>query len=297
MTDSIIFSIIIPHKNIPGLLQRCIDSIPVRNDIQIIVVDDNSNPEIVDFDNFPGNNNSCVEIYLTKDGKGAGYARNIGLSHAKGKWILFADADDFFTEHAFETFYSYNDDITDIIYFNTLTVDSDTLEILPNRLCGLEKWIRNKDINGLKYRSTVPWGKMINRSFIQNNNITFHELPVANDIWFSCQVGYNAKNIQISSVRAYCSTVRKGSLYNIMTKERREIRFREALNVNNFLYSHKLRKYRVEPLDYYWPKLYKPFDLLSLDLLISYIKQEKGWIFYYIPRYICSKLSKIIPIK
>ena len=38
------FSIIIPHKNIPSLLQRCLDSIPKRDDVQIIVVDDNSNP-------------------------------------------------------------------------------------------------------------------------------------------------------------------------------------------------------------------------------------------------------------
>ena len=36
------YSIIIPHKNIPNLLQRCLDSIPNREDVQIIVVDDNS---------------------------------------------------------------------------------------------------------------------------------------------------------------------------------------------------------------------------------------------------------------
>ena len=48
------YSIIIPHKNIPVLLQRCLDSIPIRDDIQIVIVDDNSSSEIVDFDNFPG---------------------------------------------------------------------------------------------------------------------------------------------------------------------------------------------------------------------------------------------------
>ena len=35
-------SIIIPHKNIPKLLERCLNSIPEREDIQIIIVDDNS---------------------------------------------------------------------------------------------------------------------------------------------------------------------------------------------------------------------------------------------------------------
>ena len=46
------YSIIIPHKNIPNLLQRCLDSIPNREDVQIIVVDDNSDPNIVDLISF-----------------------------------------------------------------------------------------------------------------------------------------------------------------------------------------------------------------------------------------------------
>ena len=36
------YSIIIPHYNIPDLLGRCIKSIPEREDVQVIVVDDNS---------------------------------------------------------------------------------------------------------------------------------------------------------------------------------------------------------------------------------------------------------------
>ena len=88
------YSIIIPHKNIPDLLKRCLDSIPRRNDVQIIVVDDNSDPEKVDFSNFPGVGEKCVEVYFTKEGKGAGFARNVGLKYAIGKWVLFADADD-----------------------------------------------------------------------------------------------------------------------------------------------------------------------------------------------------------
>ena len=44
------FSFIIPHKNTPDLLQKCLDSIPRRDDVQIIVVDDNSDADKVDFD-------------------------------------------------------------------------------------------------------------------------------------------------------------------------------------------------------------------------------------------------------
>ena len=42
------YSIIIPHKNTPRLLERCLCSIPTWDEIQIIIIDDNSNSESVD---------------------------------------------------------------------------------------------------------------------------------------------------------------------------------------------------------------------------------------------------------
>ena len=56
------YSIIIPHKNSTKLLQRCIDTIPYRKDIQVIIVDDNSDCNIVDFDYFPGLNEKHIEV-------------------------------------------------------------------------------------------------------------------------------------------------------------------------------------------------------------------------------------------
>ena len=90
------YTIIIPHKNCPDLLKRCVDSIPVRDDVQIIVVDDNS-----DEDKKPSIERKGMEVVLldASSSKGAGRARNVGLKHAKGKWLLFADADDYYTDN------------------------------------------------------------------------------------------------------------------------------------------------------------------------------------------------------
>ena len=86
------YTFIIPHKDCLTLLKRCIASIPVRDDIQIIVVDDHSNHEIQDFNSLP----SRIELFRLVDYHGAGAARNEGLLHARGKWILFADCDDYY---------------------------------------------------------------------------------------------------------------------------------------------------------------------------------------------------------
>ena len=84
------FSVVIPHHNIPLLLQRCLDSIPDTPDIQVIVVDDNSSDSVVDFSKFPGKDRKHTTVILDKAGGGAGHARNVGLEHAIGKWLVFA---------------------------------------------------------------------------------------------------------------------------------------------------------------------------------------------------------------
>ena len=119
------YSIIIPHKNIPDLLQRCLDSIPRRDDIQIIIVDDNSNPQKVDFENFPGLGDPCVEVYFTKEGKGAGYARNVGLKYAKGKWLFFADSDDTYTSSFSKFLTDSKDLVADVVYFKANLINND----------------------------------------------------------------------------------------------------------------------------------------------------------------------------
>lgn len=89
-------SIIIPHHEIPDLRQRCLDSIPDVPEVQIIVVDDNNSPQKVDFIKFPGLERQHTQCIFAKDGGDAGHARNVGLKHADGQWLVFADSDDFF---------------------------------------------------------------------------------------------------------------------------------------------------------------------------------------------------------
>ena len=48
-------------------MQRCLDSIPPRDDVQIIVADDDSSPDVVDFAHFPGSDRADVEILFTKE--------------------------------------------------------------------------------------------------------------------------------------------------------------------------------------------------------------------------------------
>ena len=121
------YSIVIPHYNTPKLLTRCLDTIPEREDIQVIVVDDNSSSEFVDFNNFPGKVRANVTVIFDKIGGGAGHARNQALNLADGKWVIFVDSDDFFTKNSFSVFDSCSESDADVILFKVDCVDTDTL--------------------------------------------------------------------------------------------------------------------------------------------------------------------------
>lgn len=245
--NEINYTIIIPHKNIPSLLQRCIDSIPYREDLQVIVVDDNSECDKVDFEHFPGLKEKHVEVVFTKEGKGAGYARNIGLRHAKGKWILFADADDFFNTCFLETIDKYCNSNYEIIYFGINSVYSDNLEI-ANRAHYINDYIKNdleqnSTFENSRFKRYSPWAKLISRIFIEKHNISFEERKASNDIWFSILSGYHAKNVYADITPIYCLTIRKGSLEMTINHSLYEERFSAACNVNDFLYKNNLNKY------------------------------------------------------
>lgn len=134
---------------------------------------------------FSGKRQKNTEVLFTKEGKGAGYARNIGLSHARGKWIIFADADDFFTADCFTILNEYMDSPHEVIYFNVRFVMSDN----PSQESRRGTYYTNffNDVNPenkLRYQSQVPWGKMIRRSFLSTFHIQFDETRIANDVYF-----------------------------------------------------------------------------------------------------------------
>ena len=252
--EKINYTFIIPHKNIPDLLQRCLNSIPRRDDIQIIVVDDKSDPDKVDFEHFPGIGEPCVEVYFTKEGKGAGYARNVGLKHAKGKWLLFADADDYFLSNVLIILDKYMYSNNSIIYFAVESRYSDT-----NELSSRDKYFNallfdtnlndEYSIKNLKYRYIVPWGKMVSSKLILDNHLYFDEIPYGNDVMFSVYAAFFSQSISVDMSKIYCITERRESLTKQRTWKSFCVRYIVLLRRNKFLQSigDDIYCYRVFP--------------------------------------------------
>lgn len=101
-------SFIIPAFQCERTVNRMIDSILVSclSDFEVIVVDDGSTDATAKVLEESYASDSRVRI-ISQENQGRCVARNKGLSVARGKWVVFADADDYFTEDAGKIFDSY----------------------------------------------------------------------------------------------------------------------------------------------------------------------------------------------
>jgi len=185
--DKYSYTIIIPHKNSPKLLNRCLDSIPQREDIEIIIVDDNS-----DADKHPHIKRQNVKVVQLseKESNFAGHARNVGMKYATGKWILFADADDYYSEGFLRVLDEYNESDFDVIYFNYRHVKDAAGSGIDDAKNQYDTYLRNGDFDKIKYYVHSPWNKMVRKAFIDKYDIAFEESKRGNDTFFSYQVGF-----------------------------------------------------------------------------------------------------------
>lgn len=86
-------SVVIPAYNASGTIRRAVDSVlaQTRRDLEIIVVDDGSGDNLQD---VVSSMTGPVEL-IRQPNSGAGAARNTGVRQARGEFIAFLDADDF----------------------------------------------------------------------------------------------------------------------------------------------------------------------------------------------------------
>ena len=87
-------SVIIPTYNEQDKIRDCLESLSKQSygDFEVIVVDDGSKDGTLDLIQDLGFRNYKL-IILKQDHKGAGAARNLGAKKARGKILVFVDAD------------------------------------------------------------------------------------------------------------------------------------------------------------------------------------------------------------
>ena len=101
-------SIIIPVYNVYDYIEQCLKSVvnQTLKEIEVIIVNDGSpdnSQEIID--KYQKKYPKLIKSFIKENG-GQGTARNLGLEHAKGKYVSFIDSDDFIDKNFAKEMYT-----------------------------------------------------------------------------------------------------------------------------------------------------------------------------------------------
>lgn len=214
-------SVIIPVYNAQQHLRQCLDSVLNQSpvELEVICVDDGSGDGSLKILREYEQIDSRVRV-LTQKNQYAGVARNHGMKHARGKYLAFLDADDFFLPGALEAVYQEAErHEADMVKGCFCCLDTETTECYTtpySRNCGVAK---HKTVTFSRYPERflnlpdVPWNGLYRREFLEQNGIGFNALRCVNDHSFYIYCLLKARRICVTDQMMACYRVsQSGSL-------------------------------------------------------------------------------------
>ena len=158
-------SFIIPVYNQETLLKRCVRSIPKRDDIEIIIIDDGSTDNThITIQELIREYPEHVGALICKENHGVSYARNLGIERAVGDYVIFVDSDDYLdtnkTSILIDKYLPTN--AWDVVFYNMITnnkmVYRSTRENRATRY-GMFKFIRKDFIGDIRFPVGNQYGE------------------------------------------------------------------------------------------------------------------------------------------
>lgn len=188
-------SVIIPVYNTAEFIGECLDSLlnQTLTNIEIICVDDGSTDDSLFILRKYAEVDKRITI-LTQQNKGAGVARNYGMSVAKGEYLSFLDSDDFFAHDMLsETTAVADKTQADIIVYRFEKYNHVTGEYTSANYAFHNEWWPDKPFNyeanpDKIFNSFNPctWNKLFRHSFVKENHLFFQDNKRTNDMFFTC---------------------------------------------------------------------------------------------------------------
>lgn len=186
-------SVVIPTYNVEQYVDKCLDSISKQTlyRIEIICVDDGSADTTLEILESYAQKDKRFRIFCQKNA-GPGVARNLGLSKARGKYVIFLDSDDYFETEFLETMLRTAEDCqSDVTICCSDEFDSQTGEVYTGqwmlKLNLLPQLIFNpKQLSSAIFQFSYgwPWDKLYRRAFIAEKGLSYPVLLNSEDVVF-----------------------------------------------------------------------------------------------------------------
>ena len=185
-------SIIVPIYNADSYLSTCLDSLlaQTEKDLQIILIDDSSTDTSLSIAKVYEGQDPRVEVYRQSHA-GQSAARNLGLSHAKGEFIAFVDADDYIEPDWCQRHLAAMDGV-DYVQSGYIQTEGEK-KYLPKH----------------PYRFTVVWARLYRKEALKD--LRFQEGMIYEDIVFSIALWLQKSRCRIINYTGYHYTCNPNS--------------------------------------------------------------------------------------
>lgn len=287
MEKDIKVSIIVPVYNSEKYIGKSIESLikQTLTDIEIILINDGSkdNSGMI-CDKYATIDKRIVVIH--KENAGQAKARNVGIDIAKGKYIMFLDADDMYEPDTCEKMYKIaEENEVDYASANYIMIDENDVK-RPKPAFDTEKYgefeLKLSDYTKSFFvMNSTPWNKIYKLKFLNKNKIRFDVNPPSEDDYFTTLCYMKAQKGYYTNKVIYDYRYNPDSTSNKCDKiyfEKQNLVYKEIYK--NFMKNKKIGFYR-----YYYAKknaylLCKIIDSeLVTDIEKIEILKELHWYF------------------
>lgn len=209
-------SIIVPVYNVAGYLDAALESAcgQTLRDIEIICIDDGSTDGSA----------ALLNVWAARDGRvraihqpngGVSAARNAGLRVARGKVVMFLDADDLLDPQACQVVRdAFGREAPDIVTFGAQCFPEGVASVRLEECLSPRDAVYEGDLNGLLYEENsrpYMWRSAFSRSLLQGEGIAFPEgLPVGEDQVFYFRAYPRSRKTVLLSRKLYRYRVDRG---------------------------------------------------------------------------------------
>lgn len=194
-------SIVIPVYNGGDTIRRCLDSIWTQNlpddDFEVICVDDCSKDNTLEILEEEKSKHPQLRVLKNGENLRAGGARNLGVRNARGEYIVFIDADDYFHQGSLKLAYDYQKEKKlDILVcdFARHPEGKPNNELVHNFKS--DKIMSGREfmlVNSLPY---APWKYIFKKDLMLKNKVFFEKKVSCEDVDWTHKLAFYAKTMQ-----------------------------------------------------------------------------------------------------
>ncbi|RST74407.1 glycosyltransferase family 2 protein [Siminovitchia acidinfaciens] len=217
-------TVVMPVYNAELTVRKTIDSVINQTigfeNIEFIIVDDRSNDDsrtiILEYsETYP----NVIPVFLKENTGSPAIPRNLGINLANGKYIIFIDSDDWFSENGLKLLYETLERTgNDYAIGKTIQVTDKRMKIVGEyNNCMARDFVDPYSIPHL-FHHLGPTARMMKTTFIKDNNIKFPNMKFAEDKQFFIDVLTKCSTIStLDDVIYYANRLKENKSFTTTT--------------------------------------------------------------------------------